>query len=284
MQQYLYKYLLLNQKLSIPALGSFVIEHQSAYFNEATGLLFPRRPVIEFYPAADAAPDKAFFDFLCMEMRVEEQIAISAFQAFSSKFSSDIAQHQFTDIPGIGKVKKEMNGHIIFLPASNLIDILPPLRFAEKVTPYKQPAIIKQQPVIAAEPKALEAEVAAVPEMTVVKADRIATEETIKKETLEIKKPVAVKPLHVVKESPPAPREPRTTRSFPELEELAAEVERIQKANELKAMKDKEVAGGVVVEMKAGFGDKLKQLKDAWWVYPAALAVVGLVALLLKIL
>ena len=49
-------------------------------------------------------------------------------------------------------------------------------------------------------------------------------------------------------------------------------------------MKDKEVAGGVVVEMKAGFGDKLKQLKDAWWVYPAALAVVGLVALLLKIL
>ncbi len=282
MQQYLYKYLLLNQKLSIPALGSFVIEHQSAYFNEATGLLFPGRPVIEFYPAEDAVPDKAFFNFLCMEMRAEEGIVINAFQQFTVNLLSAIEQHQFTDIPGIGKIKKEMNGHIIFLPASNLIDILPPLRFAEKVKPNKQPAVIKEQAVIAAEPAVLEAQVA-VPEMTVVKEETIVKEEVIN-EVAEVKRAAAVKPLHAVKESPAAPREPRTTRTFPELEELAAEVERIQKANELRAIKEKEAAGAVVVEMRTGFADKLKQIKDTWWAYPAALALIGLLALLLKIL
>jgi len=175
-----------------------------------------------------------------------------------------------------------MNGHIIFLPASNLIDILPPLRFAEKVKPYKQPAIIKEQAVISVEPEVLEATIA-VPETTIVKEERIVTEE-LKKEVSEEKKAAPIKSLQAVKEAPTAPREPRATRTFPELEELAAEVERIQKANELRAIKEKEAAGAVVVQMQTGFVDKLKQIKDAWWAYPVALAVIGLLALLLKIL
>ncbi len=103
MQQYLYKYLLLNQKLSIPALGNFVMEYHPAYFNEATGLLFPRRPVIEFNEGPAVAADKPFFDFLSAEMKVDEVRAIKEFQNFSISLLAGIQEHEFTELEGIGE-------------------------------------------------------------------------------------------------------------------------------------------------------------------------------------
>ncbi len=133
MQQYLYKYLLLHHKLSIPALGNFMVEFQPAHYNESTGLLFPRKPVIDFNEGPAPASDKNLIHFLSAEMGMEEEAARKEFQNFSIKLLVNMVEQHFIDLHGIGRIKKEMNGNIIFLPASNLIDILPPLRLGDKI-------------------------------------------------------------------------------------------------------------------------------------------------------
>ncbi len=133
MQQYLYKYLLLHHKLSIPALGNFMVEYQPAHYNESTGLLFPRKPIIDFNEGPAPAPDQNLIHFLSAEMGIDEAAAGKEFQNFSIKLLVNMVEQHFTDLHGIGRIKKEMNGHIVFLPASNLIDILPPLRLGDKI-------------------------------------------------------------------------------------------------------------------------------------------------------
>ncbi len=100
-----------------------------------------------------------------------------------------------------------------------------------------------------------------------------------------VKEPAKV-PLAAVKEVTPLPaREPRIKRSSPELDELAAEVERIRRANELKAIQAEENTGAKVIGMKKAVPvDEEAPVKDRWWIYAAALAVIGLAALLVKVL
>lgn len=133
MQQYLYKYLLLHHKLSIPALGNFMVQFQPAHYNESTGLLFPRKPVIDFNEGPAPGSDQNLIHFLSSEMGVDEATAGKEFQNFSIKLLVNMVEQHFTDLHGIGRIKKEMNGHIVFLPATNLIDILPPLRLGDKI-------------------------------------------------------------------------------------------------------------------------------------------------------
>src|SRR5476651_1805227 len=98
MQQYLYKYLLLHHRLSIPALGNFVMEYQPAYLNESTGLLFPRRPVIEFNEGPAVTSDKSLFEFLSEQMDIDEVAAIKEFQNFSIKLLVNMVEQHFTDL------------------------------------------------------------------------------------------------------------------------------------------------------------------------------------------
>lgn len=306
MQQHLYKYLLLNQKLSIPALGNFVIEYQPAYFNEATGLLFPRRPVIEFNEGPAAEPEKPFFDFLAVEMGVDVIVAIKAFQDFSIYLLAGIAGNQFADIDGIGKVKKGANGRIFFLPDTNLIDILPPLRLGEKIKMTRPASSVKVVPEVKeikeVRPIA-EVRTVQVPEPEEIKQIKTVEEpqpmlpirkepdvEEIKEAKIlvasEVPAQVAkeVKPIPAVKTVPEPLRVVRPSLVDPELERLAAEVEKIKKANELKALSEKEKAAAKVIEMKAARPFWIRLVNDNWWFYPAALAIIGLVALLIKVL
>ncbi len=178
MQQYLYKYLLLHHKLSIPALGNFVMQYQPAYLNESTGLLFPRRPVIEFNEGPALGSDKGLIDFLSVQMGVDERVAGKEFQNFSIELLVNMVEQHFTDLKGIGRIKKEVNGHIIFLPATNLIEILPPLRLGEKIKfnkliktppPTRE---VKELPLVkeAIRPKEVPAAIRVVPERIVVPA------------------------------------------------------------------------------------------------------------------
>ncbi len=128
MQEYLYKYLFLNRKLSIPQLGSFFVVKEPAYINEAAGLLFAPRPVINFYAEGTTSlPEKGFFDFLAEEMKVDEVTALKEFNAFSDKIRNDLQNNKMALLPGLGRITKGTDDACFFTAETNLLAILPPI-------------------------------------------------------------------------------------------------------------------------------------------------------------
>ena len=128
MQEYLYKYLFLNRKLSIPQLGIFFVVNEPAYINEAAGLLFAPRPVINFTAEGTTAlPEKGFFDFLADKMNVDEVTALNEFNTFSDKIRNDLQHNKLALLPGLGRITKGTDDACFFTAETNLLAILPPI-------------------------------------------------------------------------------------------------------------------------------------------------------------
>jgi hypothetical protein len=124
MNQYLHKYLSLNKKLSIPDIGNFVIESSGARLDSINGLLYAPTQVIQF-TQDHATADKYFFDFLANELGVEDVVAIGIFHDYVYKIKSIINTPQGFLMKGIGTLKKEDNGHIIFTPEKSQLELMP---------------------------------------------------------------------------------------------------------------------------------------------------------------
>ena len=141
MNQYLHKYLVLNKKLSIPDIGNLVIESNGAQLDSVNALLYAPSPTILFKQDI-AKADKFFFDFLAQEMGIDEVVAIRSFHDYLYKIKSTLNTPQGSIIPGIGRLKKEDNGYILFSPEKNLQELLPQVKLgatypiAKKETPF----------------------------------------------------------------------------------------------------------------------------------------------------
>ena len=275
MQQHIYKYLLLHQHLSIPALGSFSIEYQPAYYNEATELLFPRRPIIQFNEGPATAPDANLIRFLSDEMKIDEVKAEKDFKNFSIGLIVLMVDQHFIDLYGIGKIKKDINGHLVFLPVSNLIDIIPPLRpgdrfllgeKAKKIIPIATPTVPKSEPLqVLNEPRETTVEKPAI--------QPIQQPKPVFKEPV-VQKPI-VQPKPIAKEIPkPLPKEPLKNKP----------IEPVKKEVPKKAPSISINKGARIVGMNAEPDDAPTGWKGKWWIYAAGLTIAGLIALLIHIL
>jgi hypothetical protein len=124
MNQYLHKYLSLNKKLSIPDIGNLVIESSGARLDSVNGILYAPTQLIQF-TQEHATADKYFFDFLANELGVDDVVAIGIFHDYIYKIKSAIKSPQGALIKGIGTLKKEDNGYIIFTPEKSQLDLMP---------------------------------------------------------------------------------------------------------------------------------------------------------------
>ena len=141
MNQYLHKYLVLNKKLSIPDVGNFIIESNGAQLDSVNGILYAPSPIILFKQDA-AKADKFFFDFLAQEMGTDEVVAIRSFHDYLYKIKSSLNTSQGSNIPGIGRLKKEENGYILFSPEKNLQELLPQIKIGANYPIAKKVATI----------------------------------------------------------------------------------------------------------------------------------------------
>lgn len=141
MNQYLHKYLVLNKKLSIPDVGNLIIESNGAQLDSVNGILYAPSPIILFKQDA-AKADKFFFDFLAQEMGTDEVVAIRSFHDYLYKIKSSLNTSQGSNIPGIGRLKKEENGYILFSPEKNLQELLPQIKIGANYPIAKKLAAI----------------------------------------------------------------------------------------------------------------------------------------------
>ncbi len=128
MYQYLHKYLVLNQKLSIPDVGNLVIETNGAKLDAANGFLFAPSPTIRFKQEQTPPSDKLFFDFLAEEMGLDQVSAIKSFHDYLYKLKTSLTTPKGAVIPGIGMMRKEENGYILFTPEKNLLELMPQVK------------------------------------------------------------------------------------------------------------------------------------------------------------
>ncbi|MFM7357866.1 MAG: hypothetical protein ACKO1T_04740 [Sediminibacterium sp.] len=159
MQQLLYKYLILHNRLNIPSLGSFSVSYQPARLNTQTGTLDPKQPVLHFKDGPPPATDTGLIPFLVAEMNISPASAANQLLNFSLQVMSELVEHNRARLKGIGTLTRDQNGRLLFEQENSPVHIqssvdagyVPPAAPASRpvqqqpVSPVSRP--VQQQPV-----------------------------------------------------------------------------------------------------------------------------------------
>jgi len=133
MQAYLFKYLVLHKNLSIPKVGSFSVEPLSAQVDGTNHLLYPPAQVIRFKEEM-VTPDRNFYDFLVRETGWELVDVIKNLQQFSQNLLEDAKDAKGAILEGIGVLKKEQNGHLLFFSERPLEYLFPQVKIDKAIS------------------------------------------------------------------------------------------------------------------------------------------------------
>lgn len=121
----LYKYLIIHKQLALPGVGSFYIVREPAKHDVANRVISPPVLNIDFNPQA-SDDNKTFSAFLSKEKGIDEATAINHFDDFARRLKQDIHSQKPVELPGIGSLRKTVNGDLTFEPANVLADYFPP--------------------------------------------------------------------------------------------------------------------------------------------------------------
>ncbi|HWB24329.1 MAG TPA: hypothetical protein VG738_02565 [Chitinophagaceae bacterium] len=142
MYGYLYKYLALHGKLSLPGIGQFVTDEVPARIDFVNRTLYPFAPVIRFTQGATMA-DKNFYDFIAAGLKIDALETIQKFNEFILVLKEQFTLNGFIDLPGIGRLTKQFSNTYSFEPANNIQPFFPDMH-AERVIRKNTGHTVKQ--------------------------------------------------------------------------------------------------------------------------------------------
>jgi hypothetical protein len=116
MVQLIRTYLLQNKSISIPGLGTIYVERTPAQTDFVNRQLLPPSYHFRFDKYFDA-PGKEFFTFLAARNRVEDFEAIKLYNEWAMHLRNNISTDDFTQLQGVGSLKRDVSGDIIFEPS-----------------------------------------------------------------------------------------------------------------------------------------------------------------------
>jgi len=141
MYGYLYKYLVLHKKLSLPGIGVFITDEVPARIDFVNKKLYPFLPIIRFTQGA-ALADKYFYNFIANGLKVDELEAIQKFNECIFHIKDQFATNGFVDLPGIGRLTKQFANTYSFKPLNTTLAYYPDVH-AERVIRKNAPHTIK---------------------------------------------------------------------------------------------------------------------------------------------
>jgi hypothetical protein len=109
----LYNYLLQHRSLSIPGLGTIYIERVPAQSDFVNKRLLPPSYHYRFDKYFDA-PDKEFFTYLAQQKDLADYEAIRWYNEWAYELRSRIRMDNPVAVEGIGELKKDVSGEIVF--------------------------------------------------------------------------------------------------------------------------------------------------------------------------
>jgi len=123
MYQLFYKYLILNQRVSVPGLGNFYVDRSPAHMDFIHRKINPPESNICFKDDA-VMMDKPFIEYLKKELKLQDVDVLKTIQDFSHRIRQG-AEAGGIALPGIGKLQSGYDGNLLFLPENNQAKFCP---------------------------------------------------------------------------------------------------------------------------------------------------------------
>jgi hypothetical protein len=125
MNNVLVSYLLQHKSISIPGLGSMYIERIPAQTDFVNRRILPPDYHFRFDKYFDA-PDKDFFTYLAKQQNIADYEAIKWYNEWAYELRSKLREGQPVEWDGIGTLKKDISGEIIFESAGRIPSLQEP--------------------------------------------------------------------------------------------------------------------------------------------------------------
>lgn len=119
MTDVLVSYLLQHKSISIPGLGSMYIERIPAQTDFVNRRILPPDYHFRFDKYFDA-PDKDFFTYLAKQQNIADYEAIKWYNEWAYELRSKLREGHAVEWDGIGTLKKDISGEIIFESAGRI--------------------------------------------------------------------------------------------------------------------------------------------------------------------
>jgi hypothetical protein len=131
MYKILNRYLFLNKSISIPGLGTIIMETGPAKPDAGSRTILP--PVYSFrFDKYFDSPDKDFFSYLASSQQIPDYEALRQYNEFAYNLRDRLNHLQEAVWEGVGSLKKDSDGNILFDSTMGNPDFLQPVP-AEKV-------------------------------------------------------------------------------------------------------------------------------------------------------
>jgi len=125
MNNVLVSYLLQHKSISIPGLGSMYIERIPAQTDFVNRRILPPDYHFRFDKYFDA-PDKDFFTYLAKQQNIADYEAIKWYNEWAYELRSKLREGQVIEWEGIGTLKKDISGEIVFESAGRIPSLQEP--------------------------------------------------------------------------------------------------------------------------------------------------------------
>ena len=125
------KYLVQHNSISIPGLGTIQVERIPASTDFVNKQLLPPALHYRFDKFFDS-PDKDFFSYLATTKKIAEYEAIRLYNEWALNLRNRIREDEPVHWDGVGTLRKDVSGEILFEPVSISPPFLKPVR-AERV-------------------------------------------------------------------------------------------------------------------------------------------------------
>jgi nucleoid DNA-binding protein len=125
MNNVLVSYLLQHKSISIPGLGSMYIERIPAQTDFVNRRILPPDYHFRFDKYFDA-PDKDFFTYLAKQQNIADYEAIKWYNEWAYELRSKLREGQEVEWAGIGTLKKDISGEIVFESAGRIPSLQEP--------------------------------------------------------------------------------------------------------------------------------------------------------------
>jgi hypothetical protein len=125
MNNVLVSYLLQHKSISIPGLGSMYIERIPAQTDFVNRRILPPDYHFRFDKYFDA-PDKDFFTYLAKQQNIADYEAIKWYNEWAYELRSKLREGNVVEWDGIGTLKKDISGEIVFESAGRIPSLQEP--------------------------------------------------------------------------------------------------------------------------------------------------------------
>ena len=142
----LYKYFVLNQQLSIPGIGVFVMEKEPAKVDAAHNVIHAPLQVVKFKQQGPQM-DNSFYGYLAKELDIEVLDAIQEYHDFATDLKNEVQEKKWIELPNLGTLTQGVKDEIKFKSAPVIREYFP-LVHVENISTVTSDALEAEEPVI----------------------------------------------------------------------------------------------------------------------------------------